>query len=80
MANILLFIPLGIFVGDLWKWKGLLVGVGLTVSIELFQLISRRGLFEFDDIIHNTLGTVIGILLCLVFEKSIKTISERSRC
>ena len=29
--------------------------------IEVVQLILHRGLFEFDDIVHNTFGTVIGI-------------------
>ena len=31
--------------------------------IELAQLISYRGLFEFDDVIHNALGTAVGVLL-----------------
>ena len=33
--------------------------------IELAQLISCRGLFEFDGVIHNALGTAAGVLLVL---------------
>ena len=51
IANVLLFIPLGFLVGSLWKWKGGVIGVGFSVAIELLQLISNRGLFEFDDIL-----------------------------
>ena len=59
MANIILFIPIGFLLGKN-GWKGLLIAAGLSMAIELIQLITHRGLFEFDDIIHNTLGAVIG--------------------
>jgi glycopeptide antibiotics resistance protein len=38
------------------------VGIGFSLSffIELMQLISTRGIFSVDDIIHNVLGCVIG--------------------
>ena len=45
-------------------WKiGLLIGISISFSIELLQLVLCRGLFEFDDIIHNSLGFLIGILI-----------------
>jgi glycopeptide antibiotics resistance protein len=37
----------------------------ISVLIELAQLISYRGLFEFDDMIHNALGTALGVLIVL---------------
>lgn len=44
------------------RWlTALISGFLLSVAIELIQLSFHRGLFEFDDMIHNTLGTVIGI-------------------
>lgn len=61
IKNVLLFIPLGIIAGNLWKWKCILVGMGISLLVELLQLITARGLFEFDDIVHNTLGTLIGV-------------------
>ena len=33
--------------------------------IELAQLMSFRGLFEIDAVIHNALGTAFGVLLVL---------------
>jgi len=45
-------------------------GLLLSSSIEFIQLISHRGLFEFDDIIHNTLGTIIGIGMFLFISRA----------
>ena len=72
LANVLAYIPLGLIAGKLWRWRGLLAGMGLSVTSELLQLITHRGLFEFDDIIHNTLGTLIGVSLIIMIEKVIK--------
>jgi len=72
LANILAYIPLGLIAGKLWRWKGLIAGVGLSVVSEVLQLITHRGLFEFDDIIHNTFGTLIGVSLIIIIEKVIK--------
>ena len=40
--------------------------------IELAQLISCRGLFEFDDVIHNAIGTAVGVLLVLGLRRVLK--------
>lgn len=70
IMNILLFIPVGFFTGGALKKKLILyaVGIGFSLSffIELTQLISTRGVFSVDDIIHNVLGCVIGFF-CFVF-------------
>ena len=47
------------------------MALGISLIIELTQLMSRRGLFEFDDVIHNTLGALLGCGL-LSFIKMIK--------
>jgi glycopeptide antibiotics resistance protein len=47
--------------------KVILIGFSTTLLIELLQLVLKRGLFEFDDIFHNTLGVTIGCLLCRLF-------------
>ena len=64
--NFVLFIPIGIILMLLitHRFRFLLsLGCGLLMSagIEVIQLIFHRGLFEFDDMVHNTLGTLIGI-------------------
>lgn len=61
IANVIMFIPVGILAGWLWNWKGLGFGVGLSCVVEMLQLITSRGLCEFDDVIHNVIGAVIGV-------------------
>ena len=72
--NVVLFIPIGIlfmlFLTCKRKWViTIIIGFLLTTAIELIQLIFHRGYFEFDDIFHNTLGTVIGIGIYIVVIK-----------
>ena len=46
------------------KWyQSLLFGMVVSSGIELLQLFLCRGLFEFDDIIHNSFGCMIGNLV-----------------
>lgn len=59
-ANILMFVPIGLLLSDK-GWKGLLLAIGFSLLIELIQLGTHRGLFEFDDVIHNGVGAGIGI-------------------
>lgn len=33
------------------------------MSIEVIQLVFRLGLFEWNDMIHNTLGCVLGTVI-----------------
>ena len=53
------------------------VGLLLSASIELVQLVSHRGLFEFDDIVHNTLGVVIGIALYKIVSLICKRLNRK---
>ena len=64
-----MFIPIGVLTGLNWKWKGLLVAAGLSMGIEVLQLISQRGLCEFDDVIQNTAGAAIGVGLVMMIRK-----------
>ena len=68
LLNIVMLLPLGLCLplayGKSITWKkGLLIGIYISFSIELLQLILCRGLFELDDIIHNSLGFLMGILI-----------------
>jgi len=71
ILNVVLFVPYGLIASIMArskiKWTVFLTGFLLTVGIELTQLLTHRGLFEFDDIIHNTLGTIIGIGIYYIF-------------
>ena len=41
-------------------WKALLVSCGISVTIEALQFLFMRGFSEVDDVMHNTLGCLIG--------------------
>ena len=64
ILNIVLFMPIGFFAGAALRKKHILnaikIGVVLSLFIEVIQLISRRGVCNIDDVIHNTLGCAIG--------------------
>ena len=46
-----------------------LTGILTSLSIEISQLCFRRGLFEWDDIIGNTVGTIIGYSIYKMVKK-----------
>ena len=50
----------------------MIAGIVLSVIIELLQLLSGKGLCEFDDILHNTLGTFIGVSIYILVETVVK--------
>lgn len=60
IGNIALFIPLGVAL----KWSGVKdvkkAGFLVSLLIEVLQFTFALGTFECDDLIHNTLGAVIG--------------------
>ena len=64
ILNMILFVPVGFllscgFQGMTWK-RALLTGCGLSVAIELLQLVFQKGFCETDDVIHNVAGCLIG--------------------
>ena len=74
LLNVVMFIPVGLLLGlgfninhndnhndneRRWLWV-MMVGAGISVMIELLQLIFKRGLCETDDVIHNVLGCMVG--------------------
>ena len=69
LTNVIMFAPIGVLTGHLWKWKGLWVAAGLSIAIELLQFITARGLCEFDDVFHNVIGAVIGIGIVMIGRK-----------
>ena len=87
-ANIAVFIPVG-FLGSLVPnrkgfLKGLLLGISLSLSIEMLQWVLRCGNTEIDDLINNSLGSFFGCVIaglcCLAgINKLIagKTLTER---
>lgn len=80
ILNICMFVPLGVFLPILLKrmnsfWKVSLGGFFVTLFIETSQLFLKRGVFEIDDLIGNTVGTMIGygmyyLIFCLIRKKN----------
>ena len=66
--NILLFIPIGFLLPMVIKkpvWLPPIIGIGISVIIELTQFITHRGLCETDDVISNSIGFLIGFVVYL---------------
>jgi glycopeptide antibiotics resistance protein len=66
IMNVIMYIPIGIILRKRTGWKGVFIGVFFSCVVETVQLISKRGLFEFDDIFHNALGVLLGFVVCEV--------------
>lgn len=64
ILNVLLFVPIGFFLGAIIhgiKWIQVIeIGCFLSVMIEILQLLTRRGVCNIDDVIHNAIGCAIG--------------------
>lgn len=60
--NILLFIPLGLLLGDK-GWKAVFLGFLLSAFIEFIQYIAVLGYCEADDVLNNTIGALLGICI-----------------
>ncbi len=68
IENILLFIPYG-FV-SVWVFASMrslftctLLGLVSSLGIEYLQMMTERGHFQIDDIITNTIGTILGYFI-----------------
>lgn len=71
IMNVVVFVPVGLMLGSLLRVKGswlvaLLIGCGISVTIEALQFFLMRGFSEVDDVIHNTLGCILGYSLWLM--------------
>ena len=84
IANVLIFIPFGIYISMLKsEWTFIKkVGSGFIISfaVEILQFIFAIGASDITDIIGNTLGGIIGIGIFYAFykvfrEKAIKIIN-----
>lgn len=75
IMNIAFFIPIGFLYCLLdtkkinhKKWPIIAFSAALSATIEIVQLIFKMGWVETDDVIHNTLGCCIGIVLYILLD------------
>jgi len=73
LMNVVVFVPVGLLlscVSHRLKWRMvLLIGLGISLSIEALQYFYHKGFSEFDDVFHNTLGCAIGIIIVVVIKR-----------
>jgi glycopeptide antibiotics resistance protein len=65
IMNVIVFIPVGMILGSLLRVKGswlvvLLIGCSISITIEALQFCFMKGFSEVDDVMHNTVGCLIG--------------------
>lgn len=72
LGNILWFIPFGLFMKKLTKYssiKIILIALILSTSIEFLQFILHVGTCDIDDIILNTIGSVVGVISFIIMKR-----------
>ena len=76
ILNVVIFVPLGIYAGVLFKrWTfgtKLFFFFLISLMFEGLQFILRVGAFDITDIITNTLGGIIGLMIFKAIEKAFK--------
>ena len=81
ILNVVIFIPLGIYAGVLFKrWsfgKKLFFFFLISLVFEAIEFLFKIGAFDVTDIVTNTIGGIIGLMMFKAIEKlvnnSIKT-------
>lgn len=71
VANVIMFVPLGLFFFILaprgWRWLGPVVGLGLSAGIEFTQLMALpERVASPYDVAANTAGSGVGTLLAWI--------------
>ena len=70
VGNVVIFVPFGFFMPMASKHRSFLATLfysfGLSLCVESFQLITKVGCFDVDDLLLNTLGGVAGYLIFII--------------
>lgn len=69
-GNILIFMPFGFFISMASRSRGffmtLFYSFVLSLCVEVFQLITKVGCFDVDDLLLNTVGGVLGYIIFVI--------------
>jgi len=67
LGNIVMFLPFGFLTASVSEkrtgFSALAAALLFSLAIEVLQLVLMRGLFEWDDIVNNAVGALIGWVL-----------------
>jgi glycopeptide antibiotics resistance protein len=70
LANVAMFVPVGLFVllllGRRRWWLATVLGIGLTCGIEFTQMFLPTRVSDPRDILANSVGAFIGVIVALV--------------
>lgn len=85
-GNILIFIPLGFIIPMASKYRSFISSTAysflLSLFVEIFQLITKVGSFDVDDLLLNTIGGILGYIvfvLCNVIRRIYVTKKSKKR-
>jgi glycopeptide antibiotics resistance protein len=75
-ANVALFVPLGLYLGLLaprWSWLRIVVASALTsIALEVAQYILAIGSSDITDVILNTTGAALGVVVLAVARRGLR--------
>lgn len=71
MFNFLVFIPFGLILkqANIKWWKVILIGFSYSLFCEVTQYILMIGVTDVTDLITNTMGAVLGVLIFIAIRK-----------
>jgi glycopeptide antibiotics resistance protein len=69
-ANVAMFVPVGLFflllLGRRRWWLAILLGIGLTCAIEFTQLFLPGRVSDPRDVLSNSVGAFVGVMIALI--------------
>ena len=79
LMNVLAFLPVGVllelaFRSMNWR-KTVILGLFLSLVIEILQFMFKKGFSELDDVMHNTFGCILGYGFCWFITKIYRKIT-----
>jgi glycopeptide antibiotics resistance protein len=81
ILNVIIFIPLGVYTGALfgrWRLKNkLLLFFLVSFMVESLQFILTIGAFDVTDIITNSLGGIVGLMIFEVMDRWFRDNTQR---
>lgn len=82
IMNVVVFVPVGLLAGlasRSMNWiKALALALCISIPIEVLQFSFEKGFAELDDVMHNTLGCVMGYGIFRLFKIGYKKFSKRN--
>lgn len=82
IMNVVVFVPLGLLLGCAFRsmtwWKVMMIGMFVSGAVETMQFIYKRGFAEVDDVMHNTIGCLMGFGIYSLARYGYERIGKRS--